>query len=318
MKVVYIKEDTVLKPIEEGISLAVGFFDGLHLAHQELIKKNLDIAKEKGIKSGVLTFHPNPKYVLGKHEEESLITPHNLKINLLDLMGVDFLFVIHFDERIIRIPHQSFVESFILPLNVKHVVSGFDFHYGEKGKGTIDTLVKDGNHSFDLTVINELKVNDTKISSSKIREYIQEGNVHKIIEQLGRHYKTEGIVIHGFKRGRELGFPTANIDMFYQYVIPKTGVYIVKVHVLGEDYMGMCNVGLNPTFNYKGNKSIEVNILNFEKDIYNEKLEITWLKKIRDEKKFKNIEELVKQLKQDRKKVREFFKEENKVLKFSS
>ncbi len=308
MKVVYLNIKSKILPIKKGIVLALGYFDGLHLAHQSLIEKTLEIAKEKGARSGLLTFQPNPKHFLGKQKIKSLLTPHNMKINLLDKMGVDYLFVVHFDHEVAKIPHKQFIEKFVLPLDVIHVVTGFDFLYGYKGKGTINLLFDDGNHEYGVTVIDELKVNGEKISSSKIRELIIFGKVNEVDKYLGRNYTVEGIVIHGFKRGREMGFPTANILTIDHFLIPQNGVYIVKVKVFQKEYFGICNIGHNPTFSENNNQSVEVHILNFNQYIYNEKISITWIEKIRDEKKFSSVNELINQLNIDKEKAIDYVK----------
>ncbi len=306
MKVVYLDYNSDILPINNGIVLALGYFDGLHLAHQSLIQKTLEIAKEKNSCSGLLTFQPNPKHFLGKQKIESLLTPHNMKVNLLDKMGVEYLFVIKFDMDVSHLSHKQFVEKFILSLNTIHVVTGFDFLYGFKGKGNINTLFEDSHNEFGITMIDEQKVRGEKISSSKIRELIINGQVDIIKDYLGRDYTTEGIVIHGFKRGREMGYPTANLSTIDNYLVPENGVYIVKVKIFQNEYDGICNIGHNPTFSENNNKSVEVHILNFNKYIYNEKLSITWIKKIRDEKKFESVQELITQLNEDKEKTLNF------------
>ncbi len=306
MKVVYLNTKSKVLPIKYGIVLALGYFDGLHIAHQSLIKRTLEIAKEKGAKSGLLTFQPNPKHFLGKQKITSLLTPHHMKINLLDKMGVDYLFVVKFDSKVAKLSHKQFVEKFLIPLDTLHVVTGFDFYYGYKGKGNINTLHQDGHETFGITMIEEQKVNGQKISSSKIRELILNGQVNDVKKFLGRYYTTEGIVIHGFKRGREMGYPTANISTINKYLLPQNGVYIVKVKVFQIEYDGICNIGHNPTFSENNNKSVEVHILDFDKYIYNEKITITWINKIRDEKKFNSVEKLIEQLNQDKEKTLNF------------
>lgn len=306
MKVVYLNINSDVLPIEEGIVLALGYFDGLHLAHQHLVKETVSIAKAKQIKNGLMTFNPNPKHFLGKQEIESLLTPQHMKIDLLNKMGVDYLFVISFDESVSELTHQAFIERFVLPLNVQHVVTGFDYHYGYKGQGNVNTLVEDGHNQFGLSIIEEVTLKGEKISSSKVRDLLLAGEVYEAKDLLGRFYITEGIVIHGFKRGRELGYPTANISTIDHYLIPDNGVYIVKVELFKQEYYGMCNVGYNPTFSENNNKSVEVHIFDFNKDIYNEKLSITWIKKIRDERKFNGRNDLVSQLNKDKKDVLDF------------
>lgn len=307
MKVVYLNESSTVYPIEAGVVLALGFFDGLHLAHQRLIEEAIITAKHKNVKSGVLTFNPSPKQFLGKVSDEALLTPHNKKIELLSNFDLDYLFIVQFNEHIAKLSPKQFINRFLTSLNVVHVVTGFDFHYGYKGKGNVHTLQADGDQRFGLSIIEEVQINHEKISSTRIRELITTGRVEEVKTFLGREYTTDGIVIHGFKRGRELGFPTANIALLDQYVVPQNGVYAVKVDLFQKTYLGMCNVGYNPTFNVNNNRSIEVHILDFNKDIYNEKLTITWYKKIRDEQKFASVDLLIEQLSKDQETVKAYF-----------
>ncbi len=306
MKVVYLSARSKVLPIKNGITLALGYFDGLHIAHQNIIKQTITVANELGSQSGVLTFQPNPKFFIGKQKLESLLTPHNMKINLLNKLRVDYLFVIKFDYDIVKMSHKRFIEKFIIPLDTKHVVSGFDFEYGYKGKGNVNTLFTDGNEKFGVSIIDEQKLRNDKISSSLIRTFILNGQVNEVKAYLGRFYTTEGIVIHGFKRGREMGFPTANIFTIDNYLLPHKGVYIVLVEVFQKVYKGIANIGHNPTFNENNNKSVEVHIIDFNQEIYQEKITITWIKKIRDEEKFHSINELVNQLSQDKEKAINF------------
>ncbi|HEY8436127.1 MAG TPA: bifunctional riboflavin kinase/FAD synthetase [Haloplasmataceae bacterium] len=309
MKVVYLSIKSRIRPIENGIVLALGYFDGLHKAHQHLINETIKIAKDKGVKSGVMTFHPSPKEVISKQKLKGYLTPHNKKISILSDLGVDYLFVIQFSEAMARLSHRDFIERFVCGLNTIHLVTGFDFRYGYKGRGNIHTLIEDGRESFGLSIIEELKLNGEKISASTIRQHIEAGRVDLVYPMLGRYYETEGIVIHGFKRGRELGYPTANIALIEDYVIPATGVYVVGVKVHQTYYYGMCNVGYNPTFNGNHHMTIEVHILDFNEDIYDEKITIYWYYKMREEIKFPNVEALIEQLKKDEKNTREWIKQ---------
>lgn len=308
MKVVYLNPDSKILPIDKGVVLALGYFDGMHKAHTQLIKKAIYIAKSHGHKVGVVTFHPNPKYLLGRKPTHHLLTPSNKKISIVDKLGVDYLFIINFNELVAKISHEDFIKTFILPLNVTDIVTGFDYRYGYKGLGNIETLRKAGERTYKVHNIQEIKIDGKKISSTHIRENVVTGKVDKVHEMLGRFYSVEGIVIHGFKRGREMGYPTANLDILEEYLIPNTGVYAVKVKVLGKEYNGMCNIGYNPTFKLSCVKSVEVNIFDFNEDIYNEKLEVKWIKKIRNEIKFSSIEQLVDQLSKDKQQIRNFFK----------
>lgn len=309
MKVVHLTVDSNIRPIEGGIVLALGYFDGLHLAHQHLIRETIKIAEMKGVKSGVMTFHPSPKEVVGKDQIIGYLTPHNKKISILSDWGVDYLFVVSFTEELAELPHKTFIERFVCELDAVHLVTGFDFRYGHKGRGNVHTLIEDGNDTFGLSIIEEVKLDGEKISASTIRKHIEEGKVDLVYPMLGRYYETEGIVIHGFKRGRELGFPTANIALIEDYVVPSTGVYVVGVKVHQTYYYGMCNVGYNPTFNENHHMTIEVNILDFDEEIYDEKITLIWYKKMRDEVKFPSVNALVEQLKKDEEMTREIIKQ---------
>lgn len=289
--------------------MALGYFDGVHKGHQKVILKAKEIAKNKGMKSAVMTFHPHPLVVLRKQEDIEYLTPLDEKIKLIEQLGVDLLYVVEFTKEFASLLPQQFVDEFIINLNVKHVVAGFDFTYGHLGKGSMETMPFHSRDQFLHTTVEKLTDHDRKVSSSLIREVILGGDVTYAETLLGRPHFITGTVIHGDKRGRTIGFPTANIDVEENYLLPPTGVYAVSIRVEGQVYEGVCNIGYKPTFkDEKALKpSIEVHIFDFQHDIYGKNVSVYWYKRIRSEQKFHNVDELIAQISKDKEQAQEFF-----------
>ncbi len=297
--------------IEETVA-AIGFFDGIHKGHQNVIETAREIAKEENRKSAVITFSPHPSVVLKKQQKPvHYLTPLIEKKAILEDMGIDILYIITFNEVLSKLVASEFVSDFIVGLNIKHLVAGFDFTYGYKGKGTIETLREHAKGEFDLTTINKLEDEGEKVSSTRIRDLLAKGKVKKISNLLNRPFQTSGIVIQGEKRGRTIGFPTANIDVEEEYALPKVGVYAVRVSISDQNKItGMANVGYKPTFhesNQIDRPTIEIHLFDFEQDIYGESLRIEWIDFIRNEVKFNGIEQLIEQLKKDEQQIRHLF-----------
>ena len=291
------------------LSMALGYFDGVHLGHQKVILEAKKQADQKGLRSAVMTFDPHPSVVLGKNEKHvQYITPLAEKINLIEELGINYLFIVHFTAEFANLLPQEFIDQYVIDLNVKHVVAGFDFSYGRMGKGTMEILPFHSREKFTFTIVEKFTSGDEKVSSTRIRQYIKNGRTTELPELLGRFYTTAGIVVHGDKRGRTIGFPTANVDTMDEYILPPLGVYAVKIKI-GEDwYEGVCNVGYKPTFNNDVLKvSVEVHIFNFEKVIYGSEVTIEWHQYLRKEQKFSGIEELVKQIEKDKQNALEYF-----------
>ena len=216
---------------------------------------------------------------------------------------MDYLFVIHFTTEFSSLLPQEFIDQYIIGLNVKHVVAGFDYTYGKMGKGTMETIQFHSRNQFDFTMVSKLATPaEDKISSTLIRSLLRDGKVELMPKLLGRFYTTTGIVVHGERRGRTIGFPTANIKMDDEYILPPTGVYSVKVKIGSEQYDGVCNVGYKPTFHREkmDKPSVEVHIFNFDKDIYDAAATVEWNMRIRNEQKFEGIEQLVSQIEKDK------------------
>lgn len=314
MQVVHLKYPYQLEHIDptSSYSLAVGFFDGVHKGHQAVIGHAIEQAKALNVKSAVMTFDPHPSIVLGKgHEKIFYITPLALKLEILEEMGVDTAFVVQFTSDFAKLSPEDFVEHFIRNLNVKHVTAGFDYSFGAYGKGDMHLMKELSNGDFGVTVIDKQIDGEEKISSTRIRECLVDGDMETARMLLGRPYTVPGIVVQGDKRGRTIGFPTANVQSFEGSFIPAVGVYAVKILVQNILYEGVCNVGYKPTFKNPDNKelTIEVHILDFNKNIYGEEVKVYWYKRLRDEQKFNGIEELKAQISRDKDRAIEYFYE---------
>ncbi len=290
--------------------MALGYFDGVHLGHQKVIGTAKQIAEEKGLTLAVMTFHPHPSHVLGRDKEpKDLITPLEDKINQIEQLGTEVLYVVKFNEVFASLSPKQFIDQYIIGLNVQHAVAGFDFTYGKYGKGTMETMPDDLDGKAGCTMVEKLTEQDKKISSSYIRTALQNGDVELANVLLGQPYFIKGIVIHGDKRGRTIGFPTANVGLNNSYIVPPTGVYAVKAEVNGEVYNGVCNIGYKPTFYEKRPEqpSIEVNLFDFDQEVYGAAIKIEWYKRIRSERKFNGIKELTEQIQKDKQEAIRYF-----------
>jgi len=288
---------------------AIGFFDGVHLGHQKVIKTAVKYAKEHHLESAVITFQPHPITVLS-HGAQSVkyITPSLEKQRILKQLGVDRLYTITFNKQLASLLPQQFIEHFIIGLNIKHLVAGFDFTYGFKGEGNMTNIAKYAKDQLTYTVIEKVSCKDDKISSTHIRKLIKTGNICLANQLLGRPLYTIGHVIEGNKRGRTIGFPTANLHVNKDALLPQTGVYAVKAYVNDKIYDGMANLGYRPTFEKDQLEPLlEVHLLDFSKNIYKYEMSIEWHKFVREEKKFSSVDELIRQLKADKMFVRNFF-----------
>ncbi|MED3660445.1 riboflavin biosynthesis protein RibF [Ureibacillus sp. FSL K6-8385] len=312
MNVIHLKYPYQLDKVDPSTSysLAVGFFDGVHKGHQVVIKTAMEKARELNVKSAVMTFDPHPSIVLGNSNEKIFyITPLPLKLEILEEMGVDTTFVVQFTSDFAKLSPEEFIQYFIRDLNIKHVTAGFDFSFGAFGKGNMELMKKLSRGDFGVTVVDKQIEDGEKISSTRIRKCLREGDMETVHQLLGRPYQVPGIVVQGDKRGRTIGFPTANIQSKEGCFIPKVGVYAVKVLVQNQLYNGICNVGFKPTFKNPEEKqlTIEVHILDFQKNIYGEEVKVYWYKRLRDEQKFDGIESLKAQITRDKEQAIEFF-----------
>jgi riboflavin kinase/FMN adenylyltransferase len=292
------------------LAAALGYFDGVHIGHQKVIETAKQIGEEKGLASAVMTFDPHPSVILNKHiKHVRLLTPLQDKIDLMENMGLDYLFIVQFTPDFSHLSPQQFVDDYLISLNIKHVVAGFDYSYGQYGKGTMENLPLHSRGEFDVTTVSKQDFGDEKISSSRIREELINGHTETIHQLLSRHFSVKGCIVDGEKRGRLLGFPTANIKVDPDYYLPGTGVYCVRMNVRDHWYNGICNVGYKPTFHMEKEEipTVEVHLLDFEDDIYKERVIVEWHKRIRSEQRFGSVDDLVAQLENDKKFAIEYF-----------
>ncbi|WP_066068668.1 bifunctional riboflavin kinase/FAD synthetase [Neobacillus soli] len=292
------------------LAMALGYFDGVHRGHQQVILEAKRQAEEKGLHSAVMTFDPHPSVVLGKNKRHvHYITPLTEKVQILERIGIDYLFIIQFTLEFANLLPQEFIDEYVIGLNVQHVVAGFDFTYGRMGKGTMETLPFHSRDVFSYSVVPKFTEGDEKVSSTRIRNLLTDGRMDELSSLLGRFYTTSGVVIHGDKRGRTIGFPTANIDVNEEYIFPPLGVYAVRIKIDSQWHKGVCNVGFKPTFNKEALRvSVEVHIFDFNQDIYGKDVVIEWHLHLRKEKKFAGVEELVTQIEKDKQNVITYFK----------
>lgn len=288
-----------IKKIDEKTIITIGNFDGLHKGHQELIKRSVCYAKNNNLKSVVFTFSNHPINFFKPNSIKNILTNKEKNI-ILKSFGVDTVINIVFNEEMTKISAYDFVKKILVEkLNVKKIVIGHDFSFGKNKEGNSNTLINlSKEFDFEVEVINEIKISEKRISSTYIRELIINGYVDKIRNYLGRNYSLSGKVIHARKIGRTIGFPTANMEIDENMLIPKNGIYATKVFINDRKFIGATNIGFNPTVNGK-KLSVETNILDFDEDIYGEIIKIEFLERIRDEKKFNGIDELKNQLRKD-------------------
>lgn len=291
----YINE---ISNIEKSV-VTIGNFDGPHKGHQVLIKKTIEYAKLNNLKSVVFTFENHPANYFAPNAVKNIVT-NKEKIKRLKDLGIDYVINISFDEYMTKISAYDFVKEILVSkLNAKKIIVGYDFNFAKNKEGNTTVLKNlSSEFGFELEVVKPIKIKGQRVSSTLIRDLILKGRVCEVCDYLGYSYELSGKVIHSKKLGRTIGFPTANIDINEELIIPKGGIYVTKVYLDNEVYYGATNIGYNPTVN--GQKlSIETNILEFNKDIYGEIIKIEFIERIRDEKKFSSIEELKNQLAKD-------------------
>lgn len=302
---------TELKNItrETNTVVTVGTFDGVHRGHRALMETLVSKARERKARSVVVTFDPHPREIINPGKGGiKLLTTLKERSEILEDLGVDVLLVIPFDRDFSLLSSEEFVREVIYEkVGVSEFVIGYDHHFGRDRKGTIETIEKLGEElNFDAYVVSKQEMGDVTISSTVIRKTLAEqGDVKKAAEYLERAYLLNGIVMHGDERGRTIGYPTANLKPEHENkVIPKNGVYAVKVRVDGSWYGGMMNIGVRPTFEGTA-RTLEVNIFNFDKEIYGQTIQVRFVDRIRDEMKFDGVEALKAQLGTDKERALE-------------
>lgn len=282
--------------------VTIGTFDGVHIGHQKIIQRLIEVGESKDLLPTILTFFPHPRMVLQKDADIKLLNTLSEKEQILKQFGLENLVVKKFTKDFSRLTAKEFVESILVKqLKVKHVIIGYDHHFGRNRTANIDDLKAFGKqYNFDVEEITAQDINDVAVSSTKIRTALLDGDIKTANSYLGYPFIISGIVEEGKGLGRTIGFPTANINSSENYkLIPKQGVYIVKSTIDKNTVFGMMNIGTNPTVNGK-TQTIEVNFFNFDEKIYGKTLTIELLERLRDEKKFESVDVLKKQLLKDK------------------
>ena len=295
MEVVNIEK---LESLEEKFAIAIGFFDGVHLGHQKVIDHAVRYAKENGVKSVVMTFDRSPKVVLGSAESEGYLTPIDEKLRILEEMGVDYTLVLKFDVSFLNLSAAAFIDQYLLKIGVCYVSVGFDFRFGRGGAEDAAFLLRYG--EFKVNVSSPVLITGTKVSTTRIKKCLKLGSLDLVNQMLGRNYSVSGEIVYGQQLGRQIGFPTVNLKLDEDYLFSLRGVYATVSHINGVRYVGMTNVGYNPTVSSINDLSVETHIFNFDEDVYGKQLRVEFIRKIRDESKFNGIDALVAQLEKDK------------------
>lgn len=286
----------------------IGFFDGVHRGHQFLVRHVMDEAAKRGLKSMVVTFDHHPRQVLHQEYQPELLTTPGMKLRLLQDLGVDKVVELHFDEKLASLTAHDFMASILRDkLNVRCLIIGYDNRFGHNRAEGFDDYVSYGKElGIDVVHNPAFLLDGVKVSSSVVRSLLKEGEVRMANLCLGREYVIIGKVVEGYKEGRKIGFPTANLDTSaYCQLVPKGGVYAVRASVESEEDWrdAMMDIGTRPTFDGK-ERSLEVNIFDFSGDIYGKTLKVKFVERVRDERKFKSTGALAVQLKEDKAMIR--------------
>lgn len=300
--------DAELKNKYPATVIALGTFDGLHLGHTDVINTAKDYAERSGLKLAVFTFSNHPLALIRPDLVPVRIISAEEKIKLLESFGVDYLINIPFTEDFAALSPDEFLDR-LACFNYRCLVVGENFTYGFLGSGKTETLERSGRkNGFDVIVRPLVKMNGNVVSSTGIRNLIQAGHIEYANRMLGRAYAITGTIVHGEQRGRKLGFPTANIELLHgEMAVPAPGVYAVTVSIEGSIYEGMGNIGNNPTFNDVEHVRLEVNLFNCSGDLYGKTMSVQFHKYIRAEKKFSGVEELCRQIEEDKKAIKTYF-----------
>ncbi len=290
--------------------LTIGTFDGVHIGHQKIIKRLVEISEIKNLTPSLLTFFPHPRMVLQKDANIKLINTIDEKKDILKQFGISNLVIKEFTKEFSRLTAEDFVKNILVDhLKAKHIIIGYDHHFGRNRNANIEDLKQFGkDFDFEVEEISKQDINDVAVSSTKIRAALQEGNIKTANTYLGYNFMLTGKVIDGKKLGQTINYPTANLHIEETYkLIPKHGVYIVKSIIDNITVYGMMNIGHNPTVNGK-HQTIETHFFDFNKDLYGQNLKIELLQRLRDEQKFNSVQELQSQLHIDKKNALEFIK----------
>ncbi len=297
-------------------AVALGNFDGVHLGHQELIRTLLDKSRNRKIQSCVYTFRNHTIPIISNITQVQYITNLKVKKTIFKNLGINMLFLDEFNEKLMRLKPQEFVENILVKVfNCKELIVGFDYRFGYNAQGDISLLEELGKiYGFCITVLDAVMLDNQKVSSSNIKRYLMDGNIQKTNELLGRYFLLQGRIITGHARGRDLGYPTANIEIDPLQVIPGPGVYATMVEIDGRMHMGGTSIGTKPTFG-SHDESIETFIMDYNDNIYGKVIKLYFIEKIRNEIKFASAKELISQISIDVKDIKKHLQSNLNVLK---
>lgn len=286
-------------------AMALGNFDGLHMAHTKIINSCIDFSKKNNLKSGVLLFE-NHTASLFKETSMKLLTTLSEKFNILENIGVDFIYLMSFDEKVMKMSPYDFFEFLTDTLNAKALFAGFDYTFGYKAEGDSELLKKLSlQKNIYIDISDKIVLNNKIVSSTEIRALIEKGDIKSANDFLKRPYELFGKVISGKQNGRKMGLPTANIEYEKDKLLPPDGVYKGITVIDFTEYKSLINIGKNPTFNAE-KRTVESHIPDFFGDLYGKEISVKFLEKIRDEKKFSSVDELIKQINNDIKRLFEW------------
>lgn len=292
---------------QKPLALSLGMFDGVHLGHKSIIDELIKVGSENNLETAILTFWPHPRFVFNPNEDLKLLNTLEEKKFLMEKYGIDTLFLKEFDKEFRNLTGEEFVRQILVDkLNIKYLIIGYDHSFGKNKSGNFELLQKLSKElDFEVEQMEAINIHENNISSTKVRNALLAGNIIEANEMLGYSYSVSGTVVHGKKIGRTIGYPTANIETDPVKLLPKKGAYIVEVFVKDKYYKGMLSIGTNPTVN--GEKlTVEVYILNFDGDIYNEKITVAFRDFLHDEIKFEGLEKLIEKLDEDKRLTEEF------------
>lgn len=285
-----------INTIEGPFSLCLGFFDGVHKGHQELVFQ----AKKAQEPVAVLTFDQSPSRLTNKPKGDGILTTVLERAQLFEDYGASYLFVIPFDEKLMNLSPEQFITEVLNALHPKLVVCGYDYRFGKMAAGKASDLKHHPLANFDTIVVEKIEDQAShKVSTSKIKEELKAGAIEEVTENLNRYYAIAGVVEEGLHNGVKIGFPTANIRLNAAYVLPKKGVYLTYIKVQGKVYLSMTNVGTHPTINEVPAPIVEVHIFDFNQDIYDQAVVVYFAHFIRDEEKFVGLSPLIEKMKED-------------------
>ena len=279
--------------------IALGSFDGVHAGHQKLIEVLEYNAENMGCVSMVYTFGTHPRKILKPERSIHMITSNQKRAQIMDELGVDVLYLEDFQKIMNLDAEQFFCEILMEKFNVKCIIVGYNFNFGKNGEGNAEKLAQLGHkYKIKIDIVPPVYIKDKIVSSSLIRHKIHEGNVGEVFQFLGRTYSIEGSVIHGKKNGMSMGIRTANLEIGKEMILPKKGVYVTDTKINHTMYKSVTNVGMNPTFQ-GATLSVETHVLDFDCDLYNQDIEVYFIKRLRDEIFFNSTQELIEQIKID-------------------